>query len=211
MALFVLAFALLLPGARKAGATRSRSACSPPGSSTSTRSPGLAWLGGVAVVWGAIELSRGRAARVAAAVLAERCSAVARRRRCAGPRRCPELDRLRDFADFRALHPDRANEGGLGNLPGQLSPLEALGIWPTSEFRLSAARSSLPGARLLRRRRCSPLVAFAARPAALDPPPRRRDPGRAARRRRPLPARPRLRHRLHLGQGARDRRPPRSP
>ena len=51
----------------------------------------------------------------------------------------PDVDRLRDFADFRALHPDRANEGGLGNLPGQLSPLEALGIWPTSEFRLSAA------------------------------------------------------------------------
>ena len=51
----------------------------------------------------------------------------------------PELGRLADFADFRALHPDQANEGGLGNLPGQLSPLEALGIWPTSEFRLSAA------------------------------------------------------------------------
>ena len=54
----------------------------------------------------------------------------------------PELDRLRDFVDFRALHPDRANEGGLGNLPGQISPLEALGIWPTSDFRLSAAASS---------------------------------------------------------------------
>ena len=66
----------------------------------------------------------------------------------------PELGRLSDFADFRALHPDQANEGGLGNLPGQLSPLEALGIWPTSEFRLSAsaaepagARSSTPAAR----------------------------------------------------------------
>ena len=56
----------------------------------------------------------------------------------------PELDRIRDFADFRALHPDQANEGGLGNLPGQLSPLEGLGIWPTSEFRLSASASSLP-------------------------------------------------------------------
>ena len=58
----------------------------------------------------------------------------------------PDLGRLFDFADFRALHPDRANEGGLGNLPGQISPLEALGIWPTSEFRLSAAASSLPAA-----------------------------------------------------------------
>ncbi len=58
----------------------------------------------------------------------------------------PEIGRLLDFADFRALHPDQANEGGLGNLPGQLSPLEALGIWPTSEFRLSASASDLPAA-----------------------------------------------------------------
>ncbi len=49
-----------------------------------------------------------------------------------------------DFADFRALHPDRANDGGLGNLPGHLSPLKALGIWPTSDFRLSAAASNAP-------------------------------------------------------------------
>ena len=56
----------------------------------------------------------------------------------------PELGRFADFIDFRALHPDRANEGGLGNLPGQISPLEALGIWPTSEFRLSASASSIP-------------------------------------------------------------------
>ena len=58
----------------------------------------------------------------------------------------PSLDRLIDFYDFRALHPDQANDGGLGNLPGQLSPLEALGIWPTSEFRLSATASDLPAA-----------------------------------------------------------------
>jgi hypothetical protein len=57
-----------------------------------------------------------------------------------------QIDRLLDFYDFRALHPDQANDGGLGNLPGQLSPLEALGIWPTSEFRLSASASDLPAA-----------------------------------------------------------------
>jgi hypothetical protein len=56
----------------------------------------------------------------------------------------PEVPRLLDFIDFRALDPDRANEGGLGNLRGHLSPLEALGIWPTSEFRLSAGAGSLP-------------------------------------------------------------------
>ena len=56
----------------------------------------------------------------------------------------PELGRLKDFVDFRALHPDHANEGGLGNLSGQLSPLEALGIWPTSDFRLSAVTADPP-------------------------------------------------------------------
>ena len=56
----------------------------------------------------------------------------------------PELGRLNDFVDFRALHPDHANEGGLGNLSGQLSPLEALGIWPTSDFRLSAVTADPP-------------------------------------------------------------------
>ena len=56
----------------------------------------------------------------------------------------PDLGRILDFVDFRALHPDRANEGGLGNLPGELSPLEALGIWPASDFRLSAVAASAP-------------------------------------------------------------------
>ncbi len=56
----------------------------------------------------------------------------------------PELPRLLEFKDFRALDPSKANEGGLGNLPGEISPLTALGIWPTGEFRLSAGASSLP-------------------------------------------------------------------
>jgi hypothetical protein len=58
----------------------------------------------------------------------------------------PDIGRVLDFVHFRALDPDRANEGGLGNVGGQLSPLEALGIWPTSEFRLSAGAGSLPAA-----------------------------------------------------------------
>ena len=140
MALFVLTFALLLARARDwrdaialgllaAGVTYVYSF------------PGLAWLAGVAIVWGLWEAvnggwepAAGPARRWASAWPSWSCSA------------CPSCGRLKDFADFRALHPDRANEGGLGNLPGQLSPLEALGIWPTSEFRLSAAASSLPAA-----------------------------------------------------------------
>ena len=58
----------------------------------------------------------------------------------------PEIHRLIDFRDFRALDPDKANEGGLGNLRDQLSPLTAFGIWPTTEFRLPAGAGSLPAA-----------------------------------------------------------------
>ena len=137
IALFVLSWALLLPavrGWRDAIPLGLLAA----GTVYVYSFPGLAWLAGVAVVWGVIELVRGarpgRSAWSIAAVGALVLALLA----------LADLDRLRDFADFRALHPDRANEGGLGNLPGQLSPLEALGIWPTSEFRLSAAASSSP-------------------------------------------------------------------
>ncbi len=136
VALFVLAFALLLAVARdwRDGVTLGLLAA---GTVYVYSFPGLAWLAGTALVWGAIALVRERrlggwwlGLAVAVAVLAVLVA--------------PDLDRVRDFADFRALDPDRANEGGLGNLPGQLSPFEALGIWPTSEFRLSASAAELP-------------------------------------------------------------------
>lgn len=137
MALFLLGFALLLAlaqsprraiplGLLAAGAVYVYSF------------PGLAWLAGTALVWGAIELLRGR--RPARGVWVVSLVAIGALVVLA----LPDLDRLRDFVDFRALHPDRANEGGLGNLPGQLSPLQAFGVWPTSEFRLSAGAGSLP-------------------------------------------------------------------
>ncbi len=153
MALFVLTFALLLARAKDwrdaiplgvlaAGVTYVYSF------------PGLAWLGGVAAVWGAIELWRHRRfARKGRIATQTRQTPVIATAIAAGAAvaalvllAAPSLDRLLDFYDFRALHPDQANDGGLGNLPGQLSPLEALGIWPTSEFRLSASASDLPAA-----------------------------------------------------------------
>ena len=63
----------------------------------------------------------------------------------------PELGRLIDFTDFRAFSRPTIS-GGLGNLRHQLSPLEALGIWPASDFRLSASAASVPAAGLLPRR-----------------------------------------------------------
>ena len=162
MALFVLAFALLLPSGA-AGATRSRWGCWPRASPTSTRSP--AWPGwvGVALVWGAWRLSgggEGRAGRIGRAT-GERLIA---RRRWPSLRSLlilPEIGRFADFVDFRALHPGRANEGGLGNLPGQLSPLEALGHLADERVPALGGGAQRARRRLLRRRRCSPLVALA--------------------------------------------------
>ncbi len=143
LALFVLAFALLLPrvrSPREAAALGILAA----GAVYVYSFPGLVWLAGTAVVWGAIELVRRprppitealvrRAALTAAVAVGVALALVA-----------PDIGRVVDFADFRALDPSRANEGGLGNLTGHLSPLEGLGVWPTSEFRLSAGSGGLP-------------------------------------------------------------------
>jgi hypothetical protein len=117
LAVFLLAFALLLPTVKRpldalplgllaAGAVYAYSF------------PGLAWLAGTAIAWLGIEWLRTRRLALSpwavAAGLAVLVVALA-----------PELPRLLDFVDFRALDPDRANEGGLGNLGDQLEPLTA--------------------------------------------------------------------------------------
>lgn len=145
IALFLLGFALLLPAV---GAWREAIPLGVIAAGTTYvySFPGLAWLGGVALVWAAIEVWRRRhSSPPEIALLSRRPVAIAVGTGIAVllVLVAPDLDRLRDFVDFRALHPDRANEGGLGNLPGQLSPFEALGVWPTSEFRLSTASSGL--------------------------------------------------------------------
>jgi hypothetical protein len=53
----------------------------------------------------------------------------------------PELARIMRFAGFQAFDP---GTDGLGNLAHPLSPLEALGIWPTSDFRVSPADAGAP-------------------------------------------------------------------
>ena len=55
----------------------------------------------------------------------------------------PEWAALIDFTHFRAFRGSTISSG-LGNLRHQLSPLEALGIWPASDFRLSASAASVP-------------------------------------------------------------------
>jgi hypothetical protein len=106
--------------------------------------PGLAWVAGAALLWGAIEFglvvrreSLGGATRllrrvaptvgVAAAVLAVAI--------------VPEIGRLASFADFETFNPDGA---GLGNLFNRLSPLEAFGIWPSGDFRVEPGDGEVP-------------------------------------------------------------------
>lgn len=134
LALFLLAFALCLPSVRSAREAIPLGVLAA-GAVYVYSFPGLAWLAGTALVWALLTGRRPSRHALAAVGVALAVLAVAL---------APEAGRLLDFADFRALDPGRANEGGLGNLRGHISPLEALGIWPTSDFRVSASAAGAP-------------------------------------------------------------------
>jgi hypothetical protein len=53
----------------------------------------------------------------------------------------PELGRMVDFGSFETFDPTGP---GLGNLFGQISPAEALGIWPSGDFRLTPGDGAVP-------------------------------------------------------------------
>jgi len=55
----------------------------------------------------------------------------------------PEISRMIDFHSFETFDP---NGPGLGNLFGQISPFEALGIWPSGDFRLAPGDGAVPAA-----------------------------------------------------------------
>ena len=55
----------------------------------------------------------------------------------------PELTRMLDFHSFETFDP---NGPGLGNLFGQISPFEVLGIWPSGDFRLAPGDGAVPAA-----------------------------------------------------------------
>ncbi|HEX5525819.1 MAG TPA: hypothetical protein VFX44_01330 [Solirubrobacterales bacterium] len=55
----------------------------------------------------------------------------------------PEIGRMIDFHSFETFDP---NGPGLGNLFGQISPFEALGIWPSGDFRLAPGDGAVPAA-----------------------------------------------------------------
>jgi hypothetical protein len=99
--------------------------------------PGLLWLLGTAVVWAVVELLRRKRPSppltksmfIGVAVLIVLVA--------------PEIGRMIDFHKFETFDP---NGPGLGNLFGQVSPFEALGIWPSGDFRLAPGDGSVPAA-----------------------------------------------------------------
>jgi hypothetical protein len=157
-ALFVLAFAvglhhagrgaLISSGVAKTGLRRALVALPlaalAVGSVYAYSFPGLLWLVGAAVAWATVELAiaaragpsggalaLARAAAPAAAVaVAAVCVACA-----------PEVGRMVDFASFETFNPSGP---GLGNLFNPISPLEALGIWPSGDFRLDPGDGAVP-------------------------------------------------------------------
>jgi hypothetical protein len=99
--------------------------------------PGLAWLAGTAGVFAVAEVLRARslvplrAAGMPALVALAATALVA----------APEVPRVLDFASFETFDPDGE---GLGNLFNPISPIEALGIWPSGDFRLDPGAGFAP-------------------------------------------------------------------
>jgi hypothetical protein len=160
-ALFVLAFALLLPSARSAARAVPLGALAA-GAVYTYSFPGLFWLAGTAAIYAIVAAMTGVPGAHPASIHSRIARAVrgrgAERSQAAHPAALfcatagvvliltlPEWGRLIDFTDFRAFKSSTIS-GGLGNLRHQLSPLEALGIWPASDFRLSASAASGPAA-----------------------------------------------------------------
>jgi hypothetical protein len=97
--------------------------------------PGLIWLGGAAVIWLLAESTTTRTRppwRPLLLGLLVFAVLVA-----------PEIGRMIDFQNFETFDP---NGPGLGNLFGQISPFEVLGIWPSGDFRLAPGEGAVPAA-----------------------------------------------------------------
>lgn len=97
--------------------------------------PGLIWMVGAFVIWAVASFALERRwpePRAVGLGLLVFAVLVA-----------PEIGRMIDFHKFETFDP---NGPGLGNLFGQVSPFEALGIWPSGDFRLAAGDGAVPAA-----------------------------------------------------------------
>jgi hypothetical protein len=109
--------------------------------------PGLLWLLGTAVVWALAESGLGwfrdggrERVRATASTLAKPTGIAVL---VLVVLVAPELGRMVNFHKFETFDP---NGPGLGNLFGQVSPFEALGIWPSGDFRLAPGDGAVPAA-----------------------------------------------------------------
>src|SRR4051794_30257051 len=152
-ALFLLAFAIglhelsratLVPGARRGPLVAVPLAALAIGCVYSYSFPGLLWLAGAAALWAVVEIGMKmrRRSRSVAMPLAKKAvlpAAVAIVVLVAAA--APEIGRMIHFASFETFNPPGA---GLGNLFNAISPLEALGIWPSGDFRLDPGDGAVP-------------------------------------------------------------------
>ncbi|HEX5713204.1 MAG TPA: hypothetical protein VFX85_07820 [Solirubrobacterales bacterium] len=98
--------------------------------------PALIWLGATFVIWVLLELVVSRLGHSPLAVRPVLLASLTFLVLAA-----PELSRMIDFQQFETFDP---NGPGLGNLFGQISPFEALGIWPSGDFRLAPGDGAVP-------------------------------------------------------------------
>jgi len=147
-ALFVLAFVLTLressrnPEWRQLQLRYIPAAVLMAGSAYTYSFPGLIWPIAAAAIWATTEFAIRRIPSSAASVTGP---AVVRPVLYASLMFAvliaPEIGRMIDFHQFETFDP---NGPGLGNLFGQISPFEALGIWPSGDFRLTPGAGAVP-------------------------------------------------------------------
>lgn len=150
-ALYLLAFVLALREAEVVWTSRLRfvpAALIAVGSIYAYSFPGLIWLSGSVVLWLLLSIAGGRVRRPrasSAGVSGGRTGPAIRELGLAlavfAVLVLPEIGRLIDFQQFETFDP---NGPGLGNLFGQISPFEALGIWPSGDFRLAPGDGAVP-------------------------------------------------------------------
>src|SRR5258705_13944674 len=99
--------------------------------------PGLAWLLGAAIVWMLVIALREHDLRLRARLRGAR-SAIALGVGISIVAALPEIVRLASFSSFKAFNPSGPGPTvGFGNLRQPLNPLEAFGVWPSGEFRIT--------------------------------------------------------------------------
>ena len=167
-ALFVLAFVLSLREASRNPAWRELPLRFAPagllaaGSIYTYSFPGLIWLIAAATIWAAAEYAVNRIGTSAGGVDAGGPRTEAQPPPAGPPAAAtgpaaaragiyavllflvliaPEIGRMIDFHSFETFDP---HGPGLGNLFGQISPFEALGIWPSGDFRLTPGAGAVP-------------------------------------------------------------------